>query len=153
VFDWQGGNGLKPRAVKAADGTVLVTEHQGKHKYPAAFEIGGRKYNEVCGGDTFFFWDELIDDDNRTVGFTFEFPDNVVLQQSRLITSSVNVSLNGKDVWIDLSPHTKHKWLCVQGFGSGVYQCVDDPGDCVILLFNWSHSEAGFEVLEDAAQA
>lgn len=135
-------------AVKAADATSSVGSH-----FPEALAVCDREYRMISGEDTFFFWDELTDGDDRTVGFIFFLPTSLTLRRSRLLTDSTNTSVSGDEVRIDLSPGVPHQWDCVQGFGSEVYQSADDPADCAILMMNWSGRPAGFEVVEGAVCA
>jgi hypothetical protein len=39
----------------------------------------------------------------------------------------------------------------VQGFGSDVYQALDHPPECALLIRNWS-GNSGFDLVEDAVQ-
>jgi hypothetical protein len=135
-------------AVKAADASVLVG-----NQFPRALTIDHREYRMISGEDTFFFWDELIDADNRTVGFSFLLPSSPTLRRSRLLSDSTNTSMDGDEVRIDLSARVPHQWDCVQGFGSEVYQAVDDAADCAILMVNWSGWQAGFKLVEGAVRA
>lgn len=134
--------------VKVADANLLIGED-----FPAALTIGHREYQMISGEDTFFFWDELVDGDDRTVGFTFLLPCSAVLRRSRLLSDSTNTSVDGDEVRINLAPGVPHQWDCVQGFGSEVYQAADDPADCAILMMNWSGRQAGFEVVGGAVRA
>ncbi len=132
-------------SVRAADATNLVEAH-----FPESLSIGGREYQLVQGEETFFFWNEFIDSDGRVTGFEFLLPESTTLRQSRLVSHSKNVSVDGDEVLIDLSLGDPHKWDCTQGFSSEVYRSLDDSADCAILMMNWSGRPAGFELMEDA---
>lgn len=135
--------------VRAADATAFIGAN---FALPEAFTVDRRKYRLLDSEDTFFFWDELIDADNRTTGFAFFLPENPVFSQSRFVRDTANVSINGPEVHIDLAPGTQHKWECVQGFGSEIYQATDDTSDCAILMMNWSGRHAGFDFVPNLAR-
>jgi hypothetical protein len=135
-------------AVKVADATSLIGNH-----FPRVLMVAHREYRIISSEDTFFFWDELIDGDDRTVGFMFLLPCSPTLRSSRLLSDSTNTSVDGAEVRIDLCPGVSQQWDCVQGFGSKVYQAADDPADCAILMMNWSGRSAGFEVVRGAVHA
>jgi hypothetical protein len=131
---------------RVADATALFRQH-----FPDTVIVARRNYRLVRGEDTFFFWDELIDSDSRTVGFSFLLPVSPTLRQSRLIADSKNTAVEGDEVRINLSPGGSHVWDCVQGFGSEVYQADDDPADCAIMMMNWSGRLAGVDLANDLA--
>ncbi len=120
--------------VRAADASGFVGT-----TFPWSLAIGNDVYAMVCDEDTFFFWDEFIDEAGRTTGFQFFLPDGPALGRSRLVRDSKNVCLVDEvEVNIDLCKGAPHRWDCVQGFSSEVYQSLGDPLNCAILMFNWT---------------
>lgn len=131
----------RDREVKAADARGLSG-----NGFPRAIVIGDRQYRIVDGEETFLFWDELVDDQNRVVGFWFNLPESPTLRSSRLTLASTNTTTHHEEVCIDLCPGVQQQWgECIQAFGSEVYQAVDDPKDCAILMLKWSNRAPGFK--------
>jgi hypothetical protein len=131
--------------VRAADASALV----GK-KFPKTISVDGRTYRITVDEDTFVFWDELLDESDRVVGFTFIGPSHS-FDIAQLWPGSSNVLVDAYDTTIELAPGLPHRYDCTQGFDSKVYRAIDDQNECVMLMFNWSGREPGFELTGDLA--
>ena len=122
--------------------------------FPRTIFIGDREYRIVSGEETFIFWEELVDDQNQVVGFWFILPDSPTFRSSRLIQASANAIVKHDEVCIDLCPGVQQQWgECIQAFGSEVYQAVDDPKDCAILMLKWSERTPGFKFVAEEVRA
>jgi hypothetical protein len=126
--------------VCAADATYLLSSGS----YPTAMNVDGRRYVRVDSEDTFFFWDELHDKSNRTVGYSFVLPKSPIFTNATLWTESDNVKIENDEVRLLLHECAEPIWECVQGFGSELFQSEADPLDCLLLMFDWSQNDVAF---------
>jgi len=130
------------RRVRAADATSILEDGE----FPRSIRRADGEYCRIDNQETFFFWDELRDAFDRTVGYEFLLADNEDFAASRLLTESDNVANNGSEVRILLQDCPAPNYECIQGFGSEVYQNITDPRDCMLLMFDWSQNPFAFDL-------
>jgi hypothetical protein len=127
--------------VCAADATDLLQAGE----FPDSLQAGVHRYQRVTDEDTFVFWDELRDQSDRTVGYTFCLPESKSFRDAWLFTEAVNATREDAEVEIFLQECTDPVRECVQGFGSELYRNPAESRDCLFLMFDWSENPKAFD--------
>ena len=124
---------------------VAMDGPPGDVDWPKSLCLRGVQYVPLQGEDTFFFWDELRDQEGATVGYTIILPKSPSFRESYFIRNSHNVTIDGyEDATVLLQPCDRPTFVCVQGFGAEVFVREDDHRDCVIYMFDWSQNRMAF---------
>ena len=131
-------------------GKIVAAEapFQNTEEWPASLSLNGAKYFPLSDGDTFFFWDELRNEDGSTVGYTFLLPESPIFKCSSFVRTSNNVVLDGEEAFVLLQPCEEPAWECVQGFGSEVYCNKKDATDCILYMEDFSENAIAFPLQE-----